>query len=500
MQIVAETVLNKLFETAGYNKFSRPRLILSKESKRVAAFYPARNTIVLDKKAYEVCRSFRKDSLSALAFVLGHELAHAFQSELRNRTITTNFLSYDRYYSTSVRVEKVADIQGLFNAHLAGYDVLRVVPDVLDRLYEAYGLKGKVLKGYPSLDERRLSSAEVSKIVTDLIDLFEGASALVATHQHQLAVDAYEYILQYYQGREIWNNLGVIYVLNALDYYDPVTDKYIYPLELDANAAIRKTELSRGEAQLDNISRVLRQKLLEKAELAFREATRISPGYEVALTNRLCALSLMKKPLEAIATFRQEFAAKKKHRQMSPELDLALAIAYALMNDDAAKGEARSLLQMHTKSANPLCRLQAIFNLGIIDGKLPETGEQQAAISFPDVFREHMSSMKLGRLDDLESVDLSESKSTYFLRKVDGNVRTLVFGDKEGHIISFQKFQNRLAARVDLLDDGIDLKNQLYSNIFPVRNGFFVKSEKDRFLLRVDAAGKVQEMIKYYHH
>ncbi|MBK9015481.1 MAG: hypothetical protein IPM82_16240 [Saprospiraceae bacterium] len=237
---VAQQILDKLYLAAGQYAIKKPGLEMTKENMKVAAYYPARNVIVLDEKTYLLCRSLGKDSSHALAFVLGHELTHAFQIEVKIAKATTNFLSYDQTYKVETQTEKTADINGVFTAFLAGYRLSGVVPKLLPKLYEAYGLTGRTLRGYPSLEERSQSAKEVLDITDKLIDLYEASSYMLAAGYYDLAATNYEYILQYYEGREVYNNLGVLYLYQAMEHYLPQTDRFVYPIEIDAATLLKK--------------------------------------------------------------------------------------------------------------------------------------------------------------------------------------------------------------------------------------------------------------------
>ena len=55
-----------------------PRLVLKNSKRNPASFNPFTKEISLERKVLEICHSFGPDSLSALAYILGHELAHSY--------------------------------------------------------------------------------------------------------------------------------------------------------------------------------------------------------------------------------------------------------------------------------------------------------------------------------------------------------------------------------------------------------------------------------------
>ena len=94
-----QQLFDQLYAVNGITRIKKPALSMSGENVKVAAYYPSKNAIVLDEKAWQICRSMGRDSLAALAFIFGHELAHAFQTEIRDGRVKTNFLAYDKNFS-----------------------------------------------------------------------------------------------------------------------------------------------------------------------------------------------------------------------------------------------------------------------------------------------------------------------------------------------------------------------------------------------------------------
>lgn len=503
-QTVAQSVLDRLYAANGNLQFKQPKLVLTNENKKVAAFSPWRNTITLDEKAYDICRSFGRDSLAALAYMLGHEMVHAFQSQIRGQRLQTNFLAYDHGYNADVRIEKVADIQGLFNAYLAGYGVLRVMPELIDAVYSAYDLTGKNLQGYPSLEERKACSREVIAIAENLRDVFESCNYLLAIGQNSLACSGYEYILQYYQGVEIYNNLGVAYTLNAQQFWNPQTDKYIYPLEADWDTKLSRLAAARGQEQIDPSMEPLRIALLDKALGYFQRAARLDPGYLPAHINVVCAMNMKGQPAEAIKYAEAhllKLKQQKKNRLRSLDLeriDLAVGISYALTQNMLSQGRAEKIFQELANSGNVLSGLYGRQNLHALRGE--QDNSILTEIPLPKSFRQVVGQMELGRTGDLERTPLDENAGIYFAQKTSIGSKTMVFSNDQGNLVSLMRFSNRLVSDVVILPPQEDLKTTAYRNVVATRDGFFLKSPRDRVVLKIDAKGNVLEMVKYVEH
>lgn len=505
-QSVAQKVLDRLFATNGNYQFKKPKLAIStKNNKGGAVYEPWRNTIFLDQKTYDICRTFGPDSLSALAFILGHELVHAYQAGQKTGRGNSNFLAYTQNYGADVRLEKSADIQGLFNAQLSGFQAIRIMPEVIEAVYNSYGLAGKNLPGYPSLRERKASASEVRAIAQNLLDIFTASNYLAVIGKYQLAIAGYEHILQYYQGIELYNNLGVTNVLLAQQYWNPRTDKFIYPLEVDWYTKITQA-ISRGEQSLDPALEPFRLDCLDKAAKNFRTAARLNPRYLPAHTNLVSALNLMGNPVEALKHAElhllKHVRGKKKYKGPKQDLEMAeiaLGITYALYPGGMRKKDAESLFQRLSGSYYVASALYARQNLNSLHHTQSEN--VLSNLTLPDAFRQTLAAMQLGRTSDLERQALDANSTVFFAKKRDIESATYVLANDRGaSLVSFLRFQNRHLKGVQVLSGNQDLSAVAYRNLLAARDGFYLHAKADHAILKLDAKGGVLEMVKYVVH
>lgn len=503
-QTVAEAVLDRLYAANGNYQFKKPKLIISAENKKVAAYSPWKNAIVLDEKAYKICQSLGRDSLAALAYMLGHELVHAYQSQIKGQHLKTNFLAYDQGYQSDIRTEKVADIQGLFNAYLAGYGVLKTMPAVIERVYRAYDLMGKNLAGYPPLEERKASGREVVAIAQNLCDLFEAANYLLAIGQAGLACAAFEHILQYYQGREIYNNLGVAYTLSAQQFWNPQLDRFIYPVEADWFTKLTHIAAARGQEQADPSAEPLRLAFLEKAIAHLEAAARLDAGYLPARINILCALNMKGDPVAALRYAELNLmkftrGKKKSAGQETEMVEIALGITYALQPDGIRKSDALRIFQRLSDSPNALVALYARQNEQSLNAKA-NTAAAPPEIPLPESLRRMAAQMQFERATGAQQTVLDEKTGLRFAQQQGISAATIVFSNGSGNLVSLLRLQNKLAPDAALDIPDADLSPAAYRNVLPTREGALIKSPRDKLLLRVDARGRVLEMIKYMEH
>lgn len=487
---VAGKVLDEIFEKSGYPKSKKPKLLISDKMEKVAAYYPALNTIIFEKRAYQVCQSIGKDSLAAVAFLLGHELAHAFQTEIKNKLGATNFLSYDRHYDGGVRVEKTADIQGAFSAYLAGYKALPVLPELFEKLYEAYNLKGKTIQGYPSLAERKATGKEVEKIVINLIDLFENAGYLTTLGEYSLAKDCYEYILKYYQSRQVYNNLGIIYVFNALEFYDSQTDDFLHPFRLDASPFLQSPKTPRGGGGMPTFKRKLRTQFLKRAERNFEAAIQIDSDYELAKTNLMSVYNLLGQQDKAVFYYSNRF--KTGH---SAAAKMALALSYLTKKSDEASG--KKMLREVLESDELILRNQAEFNLAQANYKAVLTGKKMPLLPLPKFAVDFIESIKKGKNVQTELLYLSEETDTYFSKLSEGSTAVFSFEKPEELTKSFKRIKIK-KKKLHLFDQNADLKDLYFKNLFPLDTGYYLLDPQKRFLLKIDKKGRLEEVVRIF--
>lgn len=274
--LLVSGVSSRLSKQFTHKSYDAPKVIIVDDDKIVATYFPKRNVVEISTKALKICKSFDGRSEDALAFVLGHELAHSVQDKIHQYDIETNFLAYDKYNRARKHLEENADLNGAFASFLAGYDNLDIIPNLLDKLYNDYNLKGKVLSGYPSFNHRVKTSDKIVKQVKHLIHLFDLATYLILFEKYDMAVPLYEEINKSYQGSEVANNKGVNLALAAINLGGYNLDQFIYPLELVSESRLQKPMLDSKSKEIPVHIQRERGKLLRKAQKTFEDVLKIS--------------------------------------------------------------------------------------------------------------------------------------------------------------------------------------------------------------------------------
>lgn len=333
----ARKVYEHLVEARGDNRFNAPDFELAGTVANGARILYDENRIILEEKAYDVCTRFGADSINALATLLAHELIHFYEKHGWAGKFSSSFAGLQigdtlGRLSTKIINETQADYLGGFLAYSAGYDVFRQGDEFMAALYEKYGL-GEQVKGYPSLSDRKAMIRSSAEKVVELADIFDVANLMAITarseEEFQIAQMLYEYILDDYQSRELYNNLGVLATYQALLYFRENELKYRFPLQLEL-----EFRSARGAGALDT-----RTALLRKAVRCFDYAIGLDAGYAPAYLNKACALTLLEEYPRARFYAMQEALDKAgpedKHMAGSVEVLLGIIASREGMAEEA---------------------------------------------------------------------------------------------------------------------------------------------------------------------
>ena len=286
-EISAHKVYDQIIDAIGNNNPRSPKLVFKDSERNPASYSPKKKTITIENKVLEICYSFGADSLNALSYILAHELGHHY----RNHGWTTQYASLD--FSTEIDKKKESgqqrvddetesDIYAGFYAHIAGYDALSVADQFLDRIYKEYDLPDS-LANYPTLMQRKKVINKNRSDFDKLKIVFDVANISMSVGQYDYAQELFSYILDKgFTSREIYNNLGLCYVYEALAL--DVEDSYfnvIIPFKIDLSSRLETKGASRGAmtAAQQAIS------LFKDAKREFETALQLDPNYLLAKEN-----------------------------------------------------------------------------------------------------------------------------------------------------------------------------------------------------------------------
>lgn len=293
----AAQVIRRVFDelvAAIHDPARPPRLeVVTDSSMSIACYDPGERVIRVDVRLYQLFRLFGKDSLNALASVLGHELAHCYKgfSAARGRK-SIDYMSRMAaiVQHRDISEETQADLFSGFYGRIAGYDVVRVTPSVLESVYEAYKIPPGANGDYLSLADRKSVAVRAGDRLRSLFPVFDAANFLTLARQYPEAQRCYDHVIREFPGRELFNNAGVAYVQQVLNIIDFDDVGVVYPLEMDADSRLRGTDVMNGRVDRSTRSpngedSALVRRLLDSAEARFHAARERDGAYAPALIN-----------------------------------------------------------------------------------------------------------------------------------------------------------------------------------------------------------------------
>lgn len=365
----AKSVYDRLVKAKGDFRYPIPEFVMSREERMVAWMNYDALQIGMEEKAYDACNHFGDQAEAAIAMLLAHELTHYYEKHAWRRNFAASFrdldigLKLDKVRDNVVN-ETQADYLGGFLSYSAGFPAFDRTPEFMAQVYRAYGFPDEIGDNYPSLSDRQALARRSADRMQRLIDVFEMANWLTATGKYALAIKHYIYILQEYQSRELYNNLGVLFVLNALEYFTEEELVFRFPLELDLDTSRPTSRIAMGP----------RDELLKQAIQHFDYAISLDPDYAPAYLNKACAYALIGDPVRAqfyAETEALHRAQGNLHTKTATDAEVLLGILAAQRQNEALA------LDYFNKAVDKGSAVAAI-NRDILQGNPVVTGTRQA--------------------------------------------------------------------------------------------------------------------------
>lgn len=285
---IVKDVFNRLKMAKGDFRSRRPYLrFVETNDNGPASAYAKIGLIIMEEKAYDICQEFGKDSLNALAVFLAHELIHCYEKHDWEAHFASQFkdgMDLHKITDNEKEDEVQADYLGGFLAYQAGFKTFGIMPDFLDKVYTAYGLRDENMENYPPKAERRAMSEKSAEKLKELTSIFEAGNFLTAIGDYQGGLDYYLMVLEDFQSREVYNNAGVVSVLSALDdFSDEELKNLDFPIELDMKTRAGTRDFNKEERE---------EKLLKAIDL-FAKARQLDAFYPPAYLNEGCARAIL---------------------------------------------------------------------------------------------------------------------------------------------------------------------------------------------------------------
>jgi len=270
----------------------------------------AEGYVAIEERTVEVLASLGRDQDNAIAFLLAHELAHVYLHHGWVGDFGNSFARTDMgrkmmkaaTYEEVVKRETEADHFGGFYGYLAGFDTLDVAPRALERIYAGFGLPDQ-LPNYPSRAERVAIAERQIESLKKLVPIYDAGNRLLILGHYEEAGRIFTHLAQIFPSREMFNNAGVAFALEAVRLLPPKAIPYAYPFELDAETRLQDQEQNGrriARAGREDDQSVRRVRLLRRALNAFEQAARRDSRYAAARINCAAVQSLLGEQDEAI--------------------------------------------------------------------------------------------------------------------------------------------------------------------------------------------------------
>lgn len=484
-QPTVEKIFNRLTTTVGDFSSALPKVIIRPQKRFGASYKRSENTIFIEQTALDICATFGTEAESAIAFLLGHELTHYYQKhDWQERGFTTGFLTSESVFQKNIHHEKEADTYSVFITHLAGYNSAKILPELLEKIYDAYELKGKKMTAYPPLQERQALANEVCKTVQGLIDIYQAGNYLFALGKYEEAIASYEYLQQYVKFKELYNNIGLCALYAVL----PITKRnlpFFYPLTLDPNLPLRAPSGSLTQTEL-----------IQKAIHSFSVATNYDASYFTSYLNLICIYDLNEQYGQANALLNSVRGLNMTEKQQNQLLLIEGILAFR--NSESLKAK-QFFEQVKAKEQFPDLVTIALKNQQILDGILPKqvtafngqpiVSDKIEAISLLFYENNQMEKYTLKNTPfNQQSIAIQAlSQSKIYLFTANGKVTKMQLTRKDGSVT-----RENIGVNSTLLDIEKSYKNVRREKL-PHTNGYFLILPKKGLCFNLNQANQVVE-------
>jgi hypothetical protein len=321
-------VYNDLYRNLSINKIvDKPELVyITDDNSKIIEYKPSQNgnkhKLIVGHEFINLMRSFDSDSMNALAFVLGHEMAHIFLEQSDNiERIGGGYADpslkkqlkqlKDSLYSNIF--ERQADEWAMFYSHLGGYKTIHIADEVLQSVYEHFDLPEKIY-GYPDLSERKtIVQASIQKMNL-LLQRYEMANLCLMARNFDLSIKIYDAILKEgFKSSEIYNNLGVGYLLNVIQ-NDSIFQKYEWPIFIDSKSKLASNSSTRDIFGIDVTAYL--NNAIYYFELALRDKDYKNANLNIAIAYLLKEISLENQDSDNLLEF-NNYLNKAKNANVS---------------------------------------------------------------------------------------------------------------------------------------------------------------------------------------
>ncbi len=324
-----QTILIRLEHVAGVSSQAVRLEVGGQDSQRIAYLDRRPGStprLAFDRRLYEQCVDefgpTRGEAL--LAFVIGHELAHARLNHQANRSFAEKTTVPKLPERLSQRQEVAADSLGLLLAYLAGYDPQADLPRFFKKMYGKWYPLIPNLPGYPPLAERQRVLQRHAPTFRQLARVFQAGQLLYAFGEWDPAAQCFAQLTgQGYFFREILLDQAACRLQQLLTTGLPAPVRaFALPVEWDS-----RNRLDLQDQRSPDSDQIRRAAWFREAEECLDHALRLAPAYGPARLNRAVAYLLAGKYHGGLSQF--------ETGAISGEAALLSGIAWLGLNDPA---------------------------------------------------------------------------------------------------------------------------------------------------------------------
>lgn len=474
-------VLLDIYEVVGNYNLPMPDLEFIDSEDKIASYNSKLNKISVEKKAIDICNRNREIGHQAMGFIIAHEIAHSLQSNSKEQNFVTDFLAFDKCADANIIEERNADIHGAFACYLAGYHLDEGLHQMLDTIYEAYGLDNRSLKNYPSKAERKQSTSIALAQMDTLLGLFDFSQILALNGDYHLARKALEHITKFYHGKEIYHNIGVYYLLEALNYGEENVEPFIYPVEMEYRTRLAKPFEQNGSKALNPAANLEREILLNNADRYFEEVLKLNSIYFPSHLNRLI-VGIVKRDDNIIQkAYRDILMSSGFYENKDATLELVRGIYVLAISEDEYEEIGLNILDSLSARKDEVGLLAKLNKESYLNKCNIETKE----IKFTCHKDLEPRKFKLGKVRSLRNDSAALSDNIQYYQESEGDITYCMFHNNEEYIQIIREIgtpRNRLS-----IDDHnmITLQNcDKCDCVFDDKSKFFVKSGSKYYLTK----------------
>lgn len=355
VSIRAQEVFNRVLAAADKRVGIEPALYIIKYDGVPWAQSLADGSIILTKKGLEFC--YKNQSLdegnARLAFVIGHELAHQFNGDfweyrfLRTAEESKNGMQafqdikeLAKNREMLLAKELQADQYGIIYSALAGYKTDAIVSKDENFFHEWAEKENPQI--YSQIDllqlprKRATAVAMRLKEVADRIALFHLGVISYHISRYDDALSLFNRFASYFPGREVYSNIGTIYLRKAYEKFllsrTPDSFPFLLSFGIDIKTRAETIKISRGftEERYREFKR-----LIKIANENLKKAIEYDPFYQEAKNSLGCVYILENKYYDAVSILEEALKSSPDNRKIQNNL----AIAYILLGQEIGSND-----------------------------------------------------------------------------------------------------------------------------------------------------------------